>query len=340
MVYAVDPLTDGRWDALVASHPHATVFHTRGWLTALARTFGYEPFVLTTTRQGPLANGLLACRVRTVVARRDVSLPFSDHCEPLVTDLATLDELVSALREPLPGRRVRSIEVRPRSGVSMPGLAVGSRYCLHVLDLARPLPSIFAGFDSSNTRRAVRRAEREGLDYESGQSEHLLSRFFTLFRLTRRRHAAPPQPIAWFRNLMASLPDAARLHVASKSGNPVAAMLTLTRGRTMVYKYGGSDASQHRLGGMPFLFWRVIEAAHADGIQELDLGRSDLSQPGLIAFKDHLGAARSTLTYSRAPAAAASANASPLAVAARRALTRLPDALFDLSGRMAYRHLG
>ena len=56
-----------------------------------------------------------------------------------------------------------------------------------------------------------------------------------------------------------------------------------------------------RLGGMPFLFWRLIQDARARGFAELDLGRSDVDQPGLIAFKDHLGATRSTLTYYRYP---------------------------------------
>ena len=66
-----------------------------------------------------------------------------------------------------------------------------------MLDLARPLARIFDGFDASNTRRAVRRAEREGLTYECGRSEPLVSQFFDLLRLTRRRHAVPPQPRAW-----------------------------------------------------------------------------------------------------------------------------------------------
>ena len=42
-------LSDSRWDELVSRHPRASVFHERGWLEALVRTYGYEPFVLTST---------------------------------------------------------------------------------------------------------------------------------------------------------------------------------------------------------------------------------------------------------------------------------------------------
>ena len=135
----------------------------------------------------------------------------------------------------------------------------------------------------------------------------MLSSFYGLLRLTRRRHGLPPQPLAWFRNLVACLGDGLTIHVASKDGVPIAGILTLSFKKTMVYKYGGSDARHHSLGGMPFLFWRAIQEAKARGIEELDLGRSDLDQPGLIAFKDHLGATRTTLTYYTSPASGARA---------------------------------
>ena len=86
---------------------------------------------------------------------------------------------------------------------------------------------------------------------------------------------------------------------------------------------------------MPFLFWRVIQDARAQGFVELDLGRSDLDQPGLAAFKDHLGATRSTLTYYRYPARPRDAARSDwMSRAARGVCAYLPDAALDLTGRL------
>jgi len=135
--------------------------------------------------------------------------------------------------------------------------------------------------------------------------------------------------------------------VASKDGLPVASILTLSFKKTMVYKYGGSEAAHHALGGMPFLFWRAIHEAQAKGIEELDLGRSDLDQPGLVAFKDHLGANRSELTYYFLPERRVGrarggmlVHDSPFSRAARRVVRHLPDAALDLTGRLLYKHLG
>jgi Acetyltransferase (GNAT) domain len=339
-VHVLDPLTDLRWDDLVERHPRASVFHSRGWLEALKRTYGYEPLVLTTTEQGSLENGLVLCRVRSWTSRRLVSLPFSDHCDPLLSRPEDLSAFVAHLTDEMARGGWRSLALRPRTAFPA-GLAKGRGYCLHTLDLTRPLERIFAGFHHSSTQRAIRRAEREGLSYEAGTSERLLSGFYRLLRLTRRRHGLPPQPLAWFRNLVACLGDGAKIHLASKDGVPVAGVLTLSFKKAIVYKYGGSDNRHQRLGGMPYLFWRVIQEARTGGFEELDLGRSDLDQPGLIAFKDHLGARRSILTYYRSPSARPGrSHTGPVARAARRLVSHLPDVVLDLTGRLVYRHLG
>jgi hypothetical protein len=339
-VRVIDPLTDDRWVELVERHPQASVFHTRGWLDALRRTYGYEPYVLTTSADGPLRNGLVVCRVKTWLARRLVSLPFADHCDPLVDDPEDAAALASRLRDDALGGGWRSVEVRSRGDVLW-GFSAGAAYCLHTVDLAASSEKVFGRFHPSSTQRAIRRAEREGLRYESGVSESLLTRFYGLLRLTRRRHGLPPQPFAWFRNLATCLGSGVAIHLASKDQRPVAALLTISFGKTMVYKYGGSDAAQHKLGGMPFLFWRAIQDAQANGVETLDLGRSDLDQPGLIAFKDHLGATQRPLTYSRCPPRRPeSQGVGGIALAARGALRRLPETALELAGRLIYRHLG
>jgi hypothetical protein len=280
------------------------------------------------------------CRVRTWISRRLVSLPFSDHCEPLVERAEDLSSMIRLLEDEMTRGRWSSLELRPRHAEPA-GLARGASYCLHTLDLTRPAERIFEEFHASSTQRAIRRAEREGLTYEAGRSERLLSSFYGLLRLTRRRHGLPPQPLAWFRNLVACLGDRVAIHIAGKEGTPVGGILMLAFKKTLVYKYGGSDAAHHALGGMPFLFWRAIQAAKALGFEDLDLGRSDLDQPGLLAFKDHLGAKRSGLTYyCRPEKPAVAAHDGPLARAARRVITILPDAALDVTGRLLYRHLG
>ena len=343
-----DVIDSPRWAELLERHPAASIFHSPGWLNALRQTYGYEPFVVTTSAGSSLESGLVACEVKGWASRRLVSLPFSDHCDPLVENPPDLSESLSFLLDYARRTGSTSVELRPTpligqafatSGVAP--LMPGSAYCFHQLDLRAGEAEIFRRFHPSSTQRAVRRAEREGLSYECGTSEPLLSSFYRLLRMTRRRHRLPPQPLAWFRNLLANLGNRVSIHVATKDAQPVASILTLSFKSITYYKYGGSDAAYHRLGSMPFLFWRVIQQARQRGSATLDLGRSGVDQPGLIAFKNHLGAAPSTLTYYRYPRQTASALSTDwIARAARGTFAYLPDAALDLAGKLIYKRLG
>jgi CelD/BcsL family acetyltransferase involved in cellulose biosynthesis len=343
-----DPIGDSRWSQLLVQHPAASVFHSPGWLSALRMTYGYEPFVVTTSAGPALTNGVVLCGVKGWTSRRLVSLPFSDHCDPLIAQSEHMPQLLSAVDAHARSSEWGAVELRPRAAsetfaaaAASSGLQRGDEYCAHRLDL-RPDPAvIFRQMHASSTQRAIRRAEREGLTYETGTSGRLLAHFYRLLRMTRRRHGLPPQPRAWFRNLVSCLGHQIAIHLVSKDGNPVASMLTLSFKKTIVYKYGASDAAHHRLGAVPFLFWRVIRDARAQGFEELDLGRSDFDQPGLITFKDHLGAGRSTMTYYRTPARTRDAAGGDLVSrVARGVFAHLPDTALDLAGRLIYKRLG
>jgi lipid II:glycine glycyltransferase (peptidoglycan interpeptide bridge formation enzyme) len=141
--------------------------------------------------------------------------------------------------------------------------------------------------------------------------------------------------------LTASLGDRLTIHVASKGDQPIAGIVTLSFKKTIVYKYGGSDATHHHLGAMPFLFWKVIQSAKLGGFEQLDLGRSELEHHGLITFKEHLGAARFPLTYYRHPARrSGSSTGRWTTLLARQIFSRLPDPALDAAGRLLYKHLG
>jgi CelD/BcsL family acetyltransferase involved in cellulose biosynthesis len=327
----------------VEKHPRASVFHTPGWLDALRRTYGYEPFVLTTSPPaGELANGMVFCRVASwITGHRIVSVPFTDHCEPLVDDRADLARILEAVRNDWEHGRYMYVELRPLTTdlTFSAGPAKADSYCFHRLDL-RPSPeALFHGLHAGCVRRKIRRAEREGVTYAAGRSDALLKSFYGLMVSTRRNQRLPPQPVSWFRNLIACLGDRLTIHVASQNGQPAASILTLRHQRAMVYKYGCSDQQHSRLGGTQLLFWNAIQQAKQDGCEALDLGRSEWSNYGLIRFKDRLGAPRSALTYWRYGEAdrASAWGASPLA---RWVFGHMPNALLTATGSLLYKHVG
>lgn len=345
-VYEVDPLVDKRWGEFLQVQPMSSVFHTPGWLRALSRTYDYEVHALTTTKPGrSLDNGLVFCRIKSwITGSRLVSLPFSDHCQPLFSNSADLEILVEYLRGKVKRGKTKYCELRPLNlssdyGTEM-GLAENSTYCLHTLDLRPSQDELYRGFHKSCVQRKVQRAEREKLVMQAGRSEKELAMFYHLLVLTRRRHCLPPQPLAWFRNLIASFGDGLQIRIALKDDRPIAGILTLTSKCNVVYKYGCSDAGFHNLGAMPFLFWRAIREAKEQGATEFDFGRSETDNSGLISFKDNWGGIRRALVYYRYPVTESSAKQYSRIGAASKAFSALPSFCLTTAGRLLYRHIG
>jgi hypothetical protein len=344
-LYTLDPLLDSRWDDWVASHPKASVFHQLGWLKALARTYGYRPIVLTSTPVGKrLSDGVVFCEVKSwITGNRLVSLPFADHTEPLADEIGDSAEFTEWMRTECRKHKWKYIELRPLFWKMQPDgpMAASQSFWFHTLDLTPSVEQIFRGLHKNCLQRRIQRAERERLFYEKGCSGTLIDDFYRLLMITRRRHQLLPQPRAWFQNLINCMSPNVEIRLARKDGIPIAAILTLRHRRTVVYKYGCSNERFHHLAGTPFLFWKLIEESKMAGAEQLDLGRTDLDNEGLIEFKDRFGTTRRRITYLRYPETAREKGVvESYLPATRRLFSVLPNALSSRIGRLVYRHIG
>ncbi|MBI3475576.1 MAG: GNAT family N-acetyltransferase [Acidobacteria bacterium] len=341
-VHVINPLLDDRWNDLVSHHSRASAFHQRGWIDALARTYGFEPLVLTSAPDGQsLRNGVVLCRVKSwITGNRLVSLPFSDHCDPLVDGQDEWTIFEDWLQTEC-GRTRGYAELRPRMDDTRYAVRPSQSYWLHELDLGPELSRLFDNLHKDSIQRKIRRAERERLQCDTGRSARHLDEFYRLMLKTRRRHQLLPPPPSWIRALSECLGDKLEIRLAMKDNRAVAALLTLRHRNTVTYKYGCSDSKHHQLGGMPFLFWRLIEESKAAGAEKIDFGRSEPNQHGLVAFKEKFGMAGRRLHYYCYGRVSGEAWWNPLNMTLmRRILPALPDALLSTSGGWLYRHVG
>jgi hypothetical protein len=344
MIYTLDPLTDPRWDVFVSRHESASIFHTRPWLEALRQTYSYTPVVYTTTPPtAPLANGIVLCEIKSwLTGRRLVSLPFSDHCEPLLDGPGGGMEIAEAFKSAIEAANWDYIELRPTSELPVPESASKRPPCyLHRLDLRPPLEEILRRTHKTGVQQPIKRGEREGLVYESGNSERLLKVFYRMMIQTRRRHLLPPQPIQWFRNIAASVGNGLQIRIAFKDGHEIAGIMTVQHKDVIVYKYGCSNHAFRNLGGTACLLWKAITDAKAAGVACMDFGRSDADNTGLIEFKNRWGAQSCVLTYLRWSRKRGTEEVERRSSGFMKQLFGvLPDPLLEATGRILYRHVG
>jgi hypothetical protein len=347
-VYEVDPLNDRRWKDLVKSHPNASIFHSVGWLDSLSRTYGYEPVVYTTSSPtSELENGLLFCRVRSwATGNRIVSLPFSDHCAPLCDPGEEFDRLIQCMHIDRIRQEWDYLEVRPAGGnfensVKKRGFKSAGKYVLHRVDLEPKEEEIFRRLHKNSIRGRVRHAERVGVVEVRGNSQKLLREFYWLLVRTRARQNLPPQPYAWFKNLVDRTGDAMDLRLAYMGNVPVAAVMVLHFKDTSYYKYGCSDERFHKLGAMPFLLWRALLNAKSIGSKTLDLGRTDHGHRSLIAFKNHWASVSESLTYWTFPSKVSLTAVKDWKLTmVNRICAHMPHRILAAAGSLIYRHAG
>jgi lipid II:glycine glycyltransferase (peptidoglycan interpeptide bridge formation enzyme) len=209
------------------------------------------------------------------------------------------------------------------------------------VNLRPSVDDIFRSLDKDSVQRRIRRAERERLIEKCGRSEELLRDFYKLLIMTRKRHGVPPQPYRWFRNVLDCMGDLAEIRMLYAGEDaPAAAILTLRFKRSVVYKYGAHDERFKHLGVMLLLLCRAIENAKAKDATEFDLGQSDESNAGLVAFKGKWAKDPSRLVYWRYPGVCRSISTEDWKLkGAQRLFACTPSSVLTAAGRMLYRHI-
>jgi CelD/BcsL family acetyltransferase involved in cellulose biosynthesis len=326
----------------VEGEPRATIFHHPAWLGLLRDQYGYSFFApCLVDPRGNLLAGLPVAKVSSrLTGRRLVALPFSDACEPLgVTEPETRAQLARAIGAAAADAAL-PLEVRAAiEGIPFGGTAL--HYVTHRLDLSAG-PDLVERRFSSAARRGVRKARRSGLSVERRTDPEALATFYRLHLGTRRYQGVPTQPKRFIARFAELFKEGLGFVVTVRQDDRVlAAAVFLRCGRTLTYKYGASDRRRLSLRPNNLLFARAIEWAGEDGCEVLDLGRTDLDNHGLRAFKRGWGAQEADLAYTYSPADHPTKGATGVSgKLLRSAIRHTPQNFGRFVGELLYRHAG
>src|SRR5688572_28540023 len=132
-----------------------------------------------------------------LTGRRAVSLPFTDRCVPLLHE-SGFQAVVATARELGIAANLKKIEFR---GVPAEIAGQGpAQFLEHLLDLSPGSERLFESFENS-VRRAIRKAEKSGVQVTVERSIEALREYFSLLCITRRKHGVPPPPFRFFENI-------------------------------------------------------------------------------------------------------------------------------------------
>ncbi len=345
-IHLLNPLTVPAWDENVGALDGTSFFHSAAWARVLQETYGYHPLYVAKTDPAGRPTALLPLMEVSswLTGRRGVGLPFTDMAEPLCSDAATFRELHDAALAMGRSRGWKYLECR--GGKSwQPEAPASTEFLHHSLGLGIGEAALLAGFDDS-VRRAIRKAERSGVQVEFSRSPEAMDAFYQLMCLTRRRHGVPPQPYRFFANIqrhvLAEREQGWIVLGRDATGQPVAGAIFLHFNRRAIYKFGASDESRQELRANNLVFWRSIQHYAKQGFLDLDYGRTSLGNEGLRKFKLSWGTREERAEYTRYDF-----RTSRYVTAKDEAhgwhnhvFRNLPTLFSRLAGSILYRHIG
>lgn len=336
-ISVIDPLAGPDWDQLVDLHPDVTFFHRSPWARVLASTYGHRPTYLKIQDVGEMVALLPLMGVKSwLTGNRGVTLPFTDHCAPLLFQRSKA--IVAALVDFAKGNGWRRLEVR--DGIA--GMPASVEYAGHRLDLRAGTTALLAGVHSS-IRQGIRKAEASEVSVSADTSESGMRDFYELHVQTRRHHGVPPQPYRFFENIVREVFQigAGFVMVARQSARPVAAAVFFQHGGSAIYKFGASDRRLQRSRATTLVMWRAIEKLVAQGSRCLEFGRTSLGNAGLLRYKRQWGGAEFRIPYVRIDTATGQALPAVDRAAGwhNRCFSALPTPMNRLAGAFLYPHM-
>jgi CelD/BcsL family acetyltransferase involved in cellulose biosynthesis len=343
----IDPRTTPEWETFVSTHADATVFHTTAWCRVLTDTYRYRPRYIVSREAGRITGGIPLMAIDSwLTSRRLIGLPFSDNCAPLLPDDAKAAELLlRSAREEADRVRASRLQLRGHGAPDMEacGYTNGTTFLQHIIDLAPNAD--FERTVHSSARRAIRKAEKEGVTVRESAGLADVRRFYELMVLTRRKHGLLPQPWRFYKNIHRHVLShgAGKLLLAEYGGEVVAGDLLLRFRDQLMYKFNASDPRFLHLRPNNLLLWEAMRSGAASGCRTLDLGRCEEENEGLRRFKLLWGSRETTLSYYHYPQTArgsALLSARPARAALGLYARHAPAFALQFAGAMLYHNFG
>ncbi|MBN1983157.1 MAG: peptidoglycan bridge formation glycyltransferase FemA/FemB family protein [Chitinivibrionales bacterium] len=284
----INPCLNLQWDALIPQRDAGAFFFSTAWAQVLVQSYGFKPCYYYRNDAGQVKAIVPIMETRTLAGkRRGVSLPFTDYCQPYLTNSMSIQEVLSDLQALGRNQRWERIVFQGVQSTLFDELT--SLYTTehrHTLELSNGYETIYKNFRDSN-RRNIHKAQAHSVTVSDGTSMEFLAQFYRLNCMTRKRHGLPPQPFYFFKNVFDHVlaADKGRIFLAFYQKKCIAAAVYFFLKPHVVYKYGASDSAFNDLRANNFVMAEAIKYFCLNGFQHFCFGKTEAGNSGLLQYK-------------------------------------------------------
>lgn len=293
-VIDIDPQTDPRWEAFLASVPDSLIYYHPAWLKVVEEAYSCKPRHLACEDSTGQVVGILPFFYQHGwrSGRRFTSM----FNRPLTSDDLSQAALVQAAIERTRAEAGMKLRLKMLSN-ALDGMVDGAvaRPVHETYTLSLPEKPELLHLNSS-IRRAINKATRMGVQVRQAQTEGELRAWYDLYVQTIRKFIALPNPYRYYRIAWRRLHANGMLrlllaeHIQEGQRKLLGGIVLLRYGQTVSFASAGWREEDQELRANDVLHWRAIQDACAEGFRRYDFGDVDLENQGLARFKSKWGA--------------------------------------------------
>ncbi len=282
------------WNRYVHAHPQATAYHSFAWVESVEQAYDHPNVSLIALHNNQVVGVLPVTKMKIPFAGQSLcSLPFCDLGHALVDNQQVATALLEQLQQLKNSSGAKKIEYRDTDSqtvaitIANDDELLGKKVRM-LLQLPETSELLLKSF-KSKLRSQVRKSEKNGLTYQTGNSPELLDAFYQIFAQNMRKLGSPVHSKTWFQTLRQNYKNDLLISVVYTENTPIGAGIVLRNNTKACIPWASTLAEYNRLAPNMMLYWSLLKEVTDTGAKEFDFGRSTYGE-GTFKFKQQWGA--------------------------------------------------
>ncbi len=267
----------------------ATPYHHMQWLQAVKKAYGFNYEYLIAEKGAQIEGVLPVCCFRSITGKHSLcALPFCDVGGVLADDDAVREKLIQFALNRADQLRVMPLQLRQRQAEVRADVDMAERKVSMLLDLPESADILLAGF-KSKLRSQIKKAEKNGLQFDFANDEKSIEDFFYVFCRNMHLLGSPTHSIKWFHALREMYQEDLLVGRVWSEGKIVGAGILLFSGEHVSIPWASTLRDYNRLAPNMLLYWNLLRVSCDRSCKQFDFGRSTYGE-GTYNFKKQWGA--------------------------------------------------
>ena len=276
-----------RWNHYVNDHPQASAYHDYQWRSVIDLSFNHQSFYLVAESENKQVMGVLPLTWLNskLFGSFSASVPYFNYGGVLADNSNIEQSLLRAALALSKKLGWEHIEYRTcKEGIDLPSVS-------HKASMILPLPDTEERLDKAlgtKVRAQYRQSEQAQPATHFGGTE-LLDQFYEVFAQNMRDLGTPVYSKAFFRSILTTFPEQAKIIVITVDGSPAAVGFLLGYGEILEIPWASTLRKFNKYSINMWMYRQILGYAIDKKFIYFDFGRSSIDA-GTYKFKKQWGA--------------------------------------------------